>query len=135
MHLAIDAEQRAVGVENRGGIVIKTGGAALKERSDDHDAQLARQLAQRFGRGPGDRLGEVEAVVIFLAAEILRAEQLLQADDLRAEFGGLANTAHRRGQVFPGIERAFSLDQPDGEFLRHESDTTIPRRECNAERV
>ena len=64
--------------------MIQARRAAFKQRRDDHDAQFARQFAQRVGRRAGDRLGQSEQIVILLAAEVLRAEQLLQADDLRA---------------------------------------------------
>ena len=109
VHLAVDAEQRAVGVDHRGGVVIEAGGAALEERGDDDHAQLGGQLAERLGRGPGDGLGQVEAVVIFLAAKILRAEQFLQADDLRAAPGGFADAlmavarfSRDRASIFAG---------------------------------
>ena len=37
-----------------------------------------REFAEGFGGRAGNRLGQVEKVVIFLAAEILRAEQFLE---------------------------------------------------------
>ena len=45
MHLAIFPEQRAVGVNDRGGVVIDAGGALLEERGDDDDSGLARDFA------------------------------------------------------------------------------------------
>src|SRR5580704_9774373 len=45
MHLAIFAEEAAVGVDHRASVVIHTGGAALEKRSDDNDSFLFR-LAQ-----------------------------------------------------------------------------------------
>ena len=34
--------------------------------------------------GPGDRLGQIEALALLRLAEVRRVEELLQADDLRA---------------------------------------------------
>ena len=46
VHLAVHAQQRAVGVEHRGRVVIEAGGAPLEERGDDDHAQFAREFAQ-----------------------------------------------------------------------------------------
>ena len=54
---------------------------------------LARHDAQALGRGSGDGLGEVEEARVLLAAEILRAEEFLQANDLRAFPGGVADAS------------------------------------------
>src|SRR5260370_18717242 len=56
VHLAIKPNQRAVRVEHPGRIVIKPGGPALEDRSDDHDAKVARALAERFGGRARNRL-------------------------------------------------------------------------------
>ena len=40
VHLAVDAQQRAVGVEHGGRVVIQPGGAALEERRDDDHVEL-----------------------------------------------------------------------------------------------
>src|SRR5581483_9766302 len=48
VHLAVNAGNRAVGVDDHRGVVINPGGAALEERSDDHDLALARERAQGF---------------------------------------------------------------------------------------
>ena len=54
VHLAVDAGEAAVGVEDRGGVVVEAGGAALEERSDDDDAQFARRaFASASVVGPG----------------------------------------------------------------------------------
>ena len=45
VHLAILPEQLAVGADDRGGVVVKAGGAFLEERGDDDRAGLARDFA------------------------------------------------------------------------------------------
>ena len=40
------------------------------------------------GAGAGNRFGQFEVLVVFALAEILRAEEFLGADDLRALLGG-----------------------------------------------
>ena len=60
VHLAVGAASRAVGVEHDGGVVVDAGRAPLEDRADDHDLELAGQLGERLGGGPGDRLGQVE---------------------------------------------------------------------------
>ncbi len=119
MHLAVFPEQRSVGVENNGRVVVKPGRAAFKERSDDDDFQFARQFGERFGRRPGNRLGQVKQICVFFAAKILRAKQFLQADDLRPARRRFANAGFRLGKILPRIERAAHLNQAYGEFFRH----------------
>lgn len=46
VHLAIHAGQLALGIQGDGGVVIKPGGTAFKERGDEDDAELARQLSE-----------------------------------------------------------------------------------------
>ena len=53
VHLAVDAQQLAVGVDDGGGVVINAGGALFKERGDDDGAVAARQFAQASVLGPG----------------------------------------------------------------------------------
>src|SRR5579859_3408738 len=128
VHLAIKPEQRAIGVEHYRRIVIKTGGAALEDRRDDDDVQLARELAERFGGGTGDRFGQVKIVGIFFAAEILRAEKLFETDDLRAALGCFADGLHRPRKICGRIFRTSPLQQADGEFLAHEGILPDQRR-------
>ena len=93
VHLAVEAEQRPVGVDDRGRIVIQTRSALLEQRRDNHHAQFLRERAQSIGGRPGNGFRQIEQPRVFLAAEILRAEQFLQADDLRALSGGFAHFA------------------------------------------
>ena len=60
VHLAVEAQQRAVGVEDDGRVVIEPRRPPLEERADDHDAGLLRDLRERLGGRAGDRLGQVE---------------------------------------------------------------------------
>ena len=91
VHLAVEAEQRAIGVDDRGGVVIEAGGALFEQRRDDDDAQFGGQRAEAVGGRARDGFGEIEQAGVFFAAEILRAEQFLQADDLRALARGFAD--------------------------------------------
>jgi len=121
-------EQRAIGVKHHSRVVIKTGGAALEDRRDDDNFQLARELAERFGGGTGNRFGQVEIVGIFFAAEILRTEKLFEADDLRSTLGRLADGLHRARKICGRIFRTLPLQQADGEFLAHEGILPDQRR-------
>ena len=88
VHLAVDAEQRTVGVNDGGGVVINAGGAFLEQRGDDDDLVFLREFAKGVGAGAGNFFGQLKIFVVFALAKILRAEQFLRADDLRACFGG-----------------------------------------------
>ena len=46
VHLAVDARQAAVGVDDRQRVVVEARGAALEDRRDHHDAQAPGHLAQ-----------------------------------------------------------------------------------------
>ena len=116
MHFAVNAEQRAVGVDDDGRIVVDARRAPLKQRSDDDYPQLGGQPAKRCGGWTGDGFGQIEERGIFLAAEILRAEQLLEADNLRPAASGLADAPFGFGQVLVGVDGAGHLDEADAEF-------------------
>jgi hypothetical protein len=80
------------------------------------------------GGGAGDGLGEVEEGGVFLAAEILGAEQLLEADDLGAAGGGFADAPFGLGEVFVGVGGAGHLHQADAEcnWLRPPRPSSTP---------
>ena len=112
--------ERAVGVDDDGGVVIDARGAALEQRRDDDHAQFGGQAAQRLGGGAGDGLGQIEEGGVFVAAEILGAEEFLEADDLRAAGGGFADAPFGFGEILVGVEGAGHLDEADAEFVgRH----------------
>ena len=102
VHLAIDAGDAAVGVQRDRRVVVKPGRAALKERSNDRDARLARHLAELGRRWARNRLGQIEEPQVFALAEILRAKKLGQADDVRARARRLANVRDRRRKFASG---------------------------------
>ena len=66
-------------------------------------------LRERVGRWAGDRLGEREEAVVFDLAEVLRAEQLLRAEDLRALLQRLLGEGELVGEVPLGILAARHL--------------------------
>ena len=83
VHLPIRAEERAVGVDDGGGIPVDTSGLSLEDRYDDYQLELFRHLPHPVDGRPGDRLGQIEALVLLRFAKVRRVEQLLEADDLR----------------------------------------------------
>jgi hypothetical protein len=74
VHLAINAEQRTVGVNDGGGVVINSGGAFLEQRRDDDDLVLLREFAKGVGAGAGNFFGEFKIFVVFALAKILRTK-------------------------------------------------------------
>ena len=84
MHLAVDAAQRAIGIEDRRRVVIEAGRALLKQRCDEHNFILPGGGGEFFGSRPGNRLGQIEQGGILALAEILCLEKLGQADHVRA---------------------------------------------------
>ncbi len=130
VHLAIQPQERSVGVEHGGGIVIKPGGAALEQRRHDGHLEFGGELGESLGGRSGDRLGEVEAVGVLLAAEVLRAEQFLQTDNLRAVAGGFADAPDGLLQILGRVGRAAHLDEADaeGRGREHVSILSYPSR-------
>ncbi len=122
MHLAVDCGDVVGGgageVECGGGVVIQARGAALEEGSDDDEGVLADDGGERGGRGAGDGLGEVEEGVVLALAEVLRAEELGQADESSAVPGGLAHAGDGLGEVGLGGGLAGHLDEGDAGGVR-----------------
>ncbi len=88
VHLAIDAEHLPVSINDGRGVMIKAGRSFFEKRCDDDNAMRLRDGAKRFGTRPRNGLRQLEIFVIFALAEILRAIELLRANNLRAAFGG-----------------------------------------------
>ena len=86
VHLPIDAEQRTVRVNDGGGVVINAGGALFEQRGNDDDLVFFGEFLESVGARPGNFFRELEILVVLALAKILRAEQFLRADDLRAVF-------------------------------------------------
>ena len=70
-------------------------------------------FCERVGARPGDRLGQLEEAMVLDLAEVLRAEQLLRADDLRALVDGRPRQRELPGQVGLGIGSAGHLREAD----------------------
>ena len=66
--------------------------------------------------GPGIGSARSNRSRILFAAEVLRPEQLLQADDLRPAPGRLADAPLGLGEILVGVLRAGHLDQAHAEF-------------------
>src|SRR5688572_9815584 len=134
VHLAIHAHQRPVGVDYRRGVVIDAGGALLEERGDDHRLVLLRQPRECVGRRARNRFREREEAMVFHLAEILGAEQLLGAENLRAFLERALREGQLMGEVLLGILTAAHLRQTDFDGRRrgHSIYLTRARKRCSA---
>jgi peptidyl-prolyl cis-trans isomerase B (cyclophilin B) len=122
VHLSILSQVATIRVDDRRSIVINARRAPLKKRSDDHDAEFPGDGLHSLGRRAGDGLGELEIFVVFNLTEIHGAEELLQANDLRASFGGLANAGLGRGEICIETCGTSGLNDTDLHLvLRHAS--------------
>src|ERR1035437_1476491 len=119
VHLAVDAAQCAIGIENRGRVVIEAGSALLKERSDQHDFILQSRSGELLRARAWDWLREIEQSGVFALAEILCLKELGQADNVRALACRFRNAVKRFGQIVGRLGAARHLDQGDGEFFSH----------------
>ncbi len=111
VHLAIDAEQRTVGINDRSGVVINAGRALLKQRGDD--GRLCASSRACGGRRCWDResFRPVQNFCGLALAEILRTKKFLRADDLRAGLGGAFDEREGLLEVRGGIGGTVGLDQ------------------------
>ena len=118
VHLAVGPHHAPVGVDHRGAVVVETRGAALEHGRDHDDARVLRRLPQRLRARPRDGLGQIEQVGILALGEVLRPEQLREADELRA---GRRRLRHLR-ECSPQVRVRFGghrhLDQADLELRR-----------------
>src|SRR5262245_53049965 len=89
MHLAILTDDLSGSIDGHSRVVIDTGGSLFKQRSDDHYLLLFGNFAKSFAGGAGYSFRQFEEVDIFRLAKVLRAEELLQANNLCAFFGSL----------------------------------------------
>ena len=118
VHLAVDAEEAPVGVDDRRRVAVDAGRLPLEDRHDDDDRQLTRERLHRVRRRTGNRLGQVEAVALLRLAEVERVEQLLQADDLRAAPGRVPHEPLGAPDDCSAASRIrVVLDDPDREHL------------------
>ncbi len=100
-------------VEGDGGVVVEAGGAAFEEGGDEDDAVFAGYGGEGLGGRAGDGFGEVEEGVIFALAEVLGAEELGEADEVRAEVGGLLDAADGFAEVEVRVGGHGHLDEGD----------------------
>ena len=119
MHFAVFAEEAAVRVEDRAGVVVDAGGTAFEERDDEDDFVFFRDSGERFRSWAGDRFGEVEQCRVLFAAKIFAAEKFLKRDDLRAARGGFTDFIDRARKIFVGVRGATHLHQADCKFVCH----------------
>ena len=88
---AIKTHQRAVGVVDGGGVVIKAGSAVLEQRRNEDDAEFTGDFPQAIGDRAGQGIREVEEVGVLNSAEIGREEKFLGDDDVGTVFRRLAD--------------------------------------------
>src|SRR5690242_6682296 len=94
--LAVLAEERAVRVDDRGGVVVDALLLGLVDRHDKHHLVLARDIAHQPDGGPvGDRLGPGVPLRLLHLAEVRAIEEFLQAGDARALCRGIPDRRHR----------------------------------------
>ena len=117
VHLAVDAQQRAVGVDHQRGVVIHARRAPLEQRADDR---------RRPARAPGARSSR------WWGREWARPGRTGRASSSRQKYcernssctqticapraGGFADAPLGFGQILGGIERAGHLDQADAKL-------------------
>ncbi|MGA2742670.1 MAG: hypothetical protein ABSG65_35180 [Bryobacteraceae bacterium] len=76
------------------------------------EGSFGGQAAEGGGGWAGDGLGQIEEGGVLFAAEILRTEEFLEADDLRATGGGLGDAPFGFGEVFVGVEEQAIWTRP-----------------------
>ncbi len=113
MHLAVESQKRPASIDDHRRIVKHPCHAPLENRTDNHHVQFRGQLGKALRSGTRDGLGQIEGSEIFGLAEIPRTEEFLDADNLRAFGGGLADSPFHFGEIFIGVERAGHLNQPN----------------------
>ncbi|MNN15956.1 hypothetical protein D3C81_1290770 [compost metagenome] len=119
MALAVDAEQAAVGIDDRDAVEAGAAGA-LEEADRQHDLQLLGELLEVCDGGVlFNRGGELQVVRIRLLAEVRGFEQFLDQDDLRTLGGSLAYQFLGVGDIRGAIPGAGHLSGGDGDVAGH----------------
>jgi len=113
VHLAIHVGDAAVLLDRDGGVVIEAGGSALEERGDEDNAGLAADAGEDVGGGAGNGFREIEEGVVFALAEVLRAEELGEADEGGSLTGSLVDALGSLVEVELGVRGAGHLDEGD----------------------
>jgi len=110
-------------------VAVKARAPFFEKGSDDDHPAFTRQLRHRVRARPGNLLRELEVFVVLHLAEVLRGEELLQADDLRAAIGGFAHLGQGLGEIFLPLHGAAHLDESESDFGRRHA-----KREKDASR-
>src|SRR5215471_7530017 len=94
--LAVLAEEGAVGVDHRGGVVVDALLLFLVDRHDQHHLVLPRHVAHQPDCGAvGHPLGPGVPLRLLYLAEVRAVEEFLQASDTSALRRGIADRGHR----------------------------------------
>ena len=118
VHLAVDSPQAPASINDSSRIVIHAGGALFENGSDHAHPGRARHLSYDLRRGAGNCFCQIKQSGIFALAEVLRAEQLRQARDLRALPRCLPYHLQRMRHILLRIWPAAHLNQADAKFFR-----------------
>src|SRR3984893_19310189 len=113
VHLAVAADDFPGLVDDGDGVVIDARGAALKDRRDDDYFSRLGHGAERFSSWAGNRFREIEKFRVLDLTRVMRAEQLLGADDLRATLGGVLDFCDRLVEIETRLGRAAHLYEPN----------------------
>src|SRR6185369_12570246 len=70
VHLAVDAGDRVIGVEDHGSVMVDPRGPSFEHRSDDDDLSRLCKRAQSLGRWSRNRFSEPEVPLVFALAKI-----------------------------------------------------------------
>ena len=84
VHLAVLAEDAAVGVHHHRGVVVDAGLLLLVDREDVHHAELLRERGEALHDRPVGRLGVAVVLLVLGDAEVGAVEELLVAHHLGA---------------------------------------------------
>ena len=115
MHLPVNAQERSVGVDDRGGVAVHAFRLTFENRDDENDTELLRDALHRLRRRARNRFRDVEALVALRLREVRGVEQFLQADDLRPAARGFTNPWDRRFDGDLDVVGRGVLNDPDRE--------------------
>jgi hypothetical protein len=109
--------------------VIKTARAPLKDGDHHHRFGLTGNGGERFRRGAGNGLSQIEKRGVFTLAKILGAKKLRQTNHLRALLGGGANLLFGPAKIVVRVGGAVHLNESYGEcvWIRHQLSRELPR--------
>ena len=79
--------------------------------------KIHRDRAERFSSWSGNRLGEIEKFRVLGLTRVVRAEQFLRTDDVRASLGGVLDFRDCLVEVEARLGRTTHLDEPDGDLV------------------